>query len=91
MRSVEVQIGKRQLKLKGDAELIQASADKLNLTLDMLSGNGSIKGDTLYILAGLNLAENNILNNRENEVNFNNINEELNQMSSYLEEILSLD
>ncbi|MDC1068039.1 cell division protein ZapA [Candidatus Kapabacteria bacterium] len=89
MNSVEVQIGKRQLKLRGDANLINASADKLNKTVNLLEESGNIKGDTLYILAGLNLAENSILNKDDYENNLEHINVEINQMSSYLQNILS--
>jgi cell division protein ZapA (FtsZ GTPase activity inhibitor) len=89
LESVEVQIGKRKLKLKGEPELINSSADKLNLTIKMLSENDSIKGDTLLILAGLNLAEDNILKEKEHQEKINSLNQEVDELNSYLETILA--
>lgn len=90
LESVEVQIGKRTIKLKGDANTINAAADKLNETIEIISQNSnSIGGDTLLILAGLNLAENQIIEYNDNNQTVDRLNSELNQMTSYLNNLLA--
>lgn len=91
LESIEVQIGKRKLKLKGDPELVNSSARKLNLTLESLSDGDNIKGETLLILAGLNLAEDNILIDKKHQDSLINLKNEIDDMTSYLLDTLSQD
>jgi len=62
LKSIKVEIGNKEYRLTGEPELIEESRSVVNGQIDLLRmSNGKQNGDTLSVLAALNIAEEKIL------------------------------
>lgn len=84
--SFKVKIGNFELALTGDRDRIIKSAKEVNEQLNYLSENSDIRGENLPVVAALNIAEKNIINDELHNSETKYILEEVKKMREYINE-----
>jgi cell division protein ZapA (FtsZ GTPase activity inhibitor) len=81
LKSIKVEIGNKEYRLTGEPELVEESRSAVNEQIEQLRmSNGKQNGDTLSVLAALNIAEEKIIFERQTQ----------NQIQSTISEIEKL-
>jgi len=90
-KTVKVNIGKKEYSLTGeDDAMIVATADKVNEQFKLIEKDlGNMPEGTMAILAALNIAENDIKNEKMLQESVSHLQNELTSMSNLLKDAIS--
>lgn len=90
-KTVKVNIGKKEYSLTGeDDAMIVATADKVNEQFKLIEKDlGNMPEGTMAILAALNIAENDIKNEKMLRESVTHLHNELTSMSNLLKDAIS--